>query len=244
MSYNDIKVGEAISFCDTCLYHSAIFKKYEITKALLEFIEELRNELSLSEREERLSDEEIKKLKNILVSIDDEFDDAVRVLFGAVDLLSKAFPEKKMEYQQVKTTLIPDGMKFILTNYRNESGEAARIKARVELNPNIFKLLEESELNKKSLLDWYNQIVNLGEQLGNISNQLDMDQAKKTKNKGTILEFQSHQKWCSFMVTLKRMVELAGWSKEEYKLIFDDIDMLSAERSNIRRLKKESKSKT
>ena len=239
MGTTDIKVGEAIAFCDKCIHHSAVFEQHEATRVLLEFIKESRDELSKSERQQKLSNEQVKMLKELLTSIDKEFDHAVKILFGALDLLSDAFPERQAEYEEIKSILMPDGIKFIITNYRNEAGEAARIKSRVERNPNILEVLTESQLNDTKLISWYNKIVEQGERLANISDQIDLNQVEQRDFDGVILEFKAHQKWRSLVTTIKRMTGLAGWSETDYELIFDEIDTLSAERGRIRRSKKE-----
>ena len=175
-----------------------------------------------------LSEEERRTISEMLQGLDDEVDDLARVLVGALEVLGRAFPDKRESYLHTSEVLMPDGLAVINTSYRNEAGETERIDKRVTDDSKAQEVLETAELNGVKLEHWYDRLVDLGRRLGPLAAKLEVSEDRAEE---VILEFKARQKWISLVTTLRRICELAEWSEKDTKAIFGQVDRLSALRA-------------
>jgi len=206
-----------------------VLERYPLTSAYVSVITDVQGELTESTRyaSQPMSDSEREKVRKLLKALDVDWDNVLRVVSGAFEVLALAFPEKAAAYQQASGALLPDGLAVINTSYRNEAGETERIAKRVEAEPAIKALLEESSLNGVKLTTWYEKLVDVGRRLGPLAAQLDVPTARA---EDVLREFKARQKWTSMVTTLRRTCELAGWSTEDTMSFFEQVDKLSSER--------------
>ena len=115
-----------------------------------------------------------------------------------------------------------------LVSLYEEAGETERLIQRVQRTPEVLKTLETSELNGVKLKEWYDCLIDAGQRLGRLVSKLDL---VKNQKENIIKEFKVRQQWISMVMTLRRTVELAGWSQEHINTVLLPVQKSSHNRA-------------
>lgn len=229
MALRDIRTGEMVALTRALQAQKERLAAYPLTAAFVGVVDETLETLLAAQRvaDSATSEEEIEQARALLQRHDSAFDLATRVLSRGLRLLALAFPAQSDAYDFSHDLLFPEGIRIVNSSWRNESGEAALIRSRVESHPETVALLKRSTLNDTPLYAYYEQLVDAGRAIGPLAEQLD---AGPTTQERASTEFKARHRWISMVMALRRNVDLAGYSDEDREAVLGGIERLSVER--------------
>lgn len=231
MAIKDVKTGEMIDITRDWLTEEkrTIFEAYPLTREYPPLLQSIHTSLSKTEQSktDSLSEEERKKLSELLDELDDRFDSTARDVDIICKAFARAFPDKSQAYTKVRTVILPDGLSIINTSYRNEAGETERIVERLERNPDVRKTIDKTKLNDVPFSEWVDRLVDAGRRIGPLAARYDVP---KSQREAVLAEFKERNRWTKMVTTLRRTIDLAEWTPEHIEAIFGQVDRLSAAR--------------